>query len=977
MKPNLHLKKERELRGWSQAKVASEIGVEPHSVSRWERGVSHPYPFYREKLCTLFGTDAETLGFLSNIDSEEPGDFALVDPSAQVVSPDRSYLFDPAIPLPLALPGELVGRSALFHQLKQRLLEGKNTGEITLLQGLPGVGKTTLACALAHDPEIRECFHAGILWASVGSTPDVYKHLARWGTLLGCSLEQNYQREDWAETIHVQMGQKSLLFILDDIWDIETILELKVGGNHCVYLITSRLPQVSRHFARENVWMVPELNEQDSIALLEHFVPTLTTHHVDIAQKLAYVTGGLPFSLALIGKYLRAQCTNDQPHRLHTALRQVQNRIFRFRLSEPASLVDRHSSLPAGTPLSLSAIIAPSEYRIDKYEREAWQALTVFPAKPNTFSEEAALAVCQLPLAILDGLSDAGLLESPEPHRYQLPQTLHDYAQAQLIDMYDATLRFVFYIVHYVEEHATDYAALDREYYNILTAIEHAQLHALKTEYIRGVIAFSSFLLLRGMYELARELLLQAYHWAQAQQDIPHIQLLLIYLFQVAREQNQIHQAEVYLRDGLLYARQQADETMINYFLTSLTEVLEQQKEYDRLHDYVTEGQGSKLQLLFKTWPLTRYQVRSKAMIERNFVHFTEAQKLLQHGVLADINEFFQTWKYANSVHPTYLKIVMGPDQHIYGLPAEAYTMCLVYNRRLFQEAGLDPDQPPTTWEELRAMAQQLTHRRRGCYGFVETTTNNMGGWHFTNWLYTAGVEPQYYQNGAWKTAFNDARAVSFLEMLKKMRFQDSSIPSQALLSSREIEYLFSRGQVAMIVAAPNIIRTLSKDGVMNINDIGLAAMPQHGGNACLTGGTVRVFHGQSSFHAIRAAFEQILAEHFDIDNYEARLKALAPHEVIGIPTSSLFAGKLQQQLEEITAKYANVPVENYRSYITSKITPRTEPPIEAQKYYALIDPVLQSILTNPWADPQKLLDAATQQFQEQVLEKLDFPHHD
>ncbi|GHO70101.1 hypothetical protein KSC_089930 [Ktedonobacter sp. SOSP1-52] len=27
MKPNLHLKKERELRGWSQAKVASEIGV--------------------------------------------------------------------------------------------------------------------------------------------------------------------------------------------------------------------------------------------------------------------------------------------------------------------------------------------------------------------------------------------------------------------------------------------------------------------------------------------------------------------------------------------------------------------------------------------------------------------------------------------------------------------------------------------------------------------------------------------------------------------------------------------------------------------------------------------------------------------------------------------------------------------------------------------------------------------------------------
>jgi len=43
MKPNQRLKRERELRGWSQAKVASEVGTDPATVSRWERGLSFPF----------------------------------------------------------------------------------------------------------------------------------------------------------------------------------------------------------------------------------------------------------------------------------------------------------------------------------------------------------------------------------------------------------------------------------------------------------------------------------------------------------------------------------------------------------------------------------------------------------------------------------------------------------------------------------------------------------------------------------------------------------------------------------------------------------------------------------------------------------------------------------------------------------------------------------------------------------------------
>jgi len=63
-KRNEALKYHREKRGWSQQKVAELVETSEDMVGRWERGISKPSPFYRERLCNLFGVDAEELGFL-------------------------------------------------------------------------------------------------------------------------------------------------------------------------------------------------------------------------------------------------------------------------------------------------------------------------------------------------------------------------------------------------------------------------------------------------------------------------------------------------------------------------------------------------------------------------------------------------------------------------------------------------------------------------------------------------------------------------------------------------------------------------------------------------------------------------------------------------------------------------------------------------------------------------------------------------
>src|SRR5690348_3339118 len=59
-----NLKRERQLRGWSQEDVATRIGSVPKTVGRWERGLTYPSPYFQQRLFDLFGKDARALGLV-------------------------------------------------------------------------------------------------------------------------------------------------------------------------------------------------------------------------------------------------------------------------------------------------------------------------------------------------------------------------------------------------------------------------------------------------------------------------------------------------------------------------------------------------------------------------------------------------------------------------------------------------------------------------------------------------------------------------------------------------------------------------------------------------------------------------------------------------------------------------------------------------------------------------------------------------
>lgn len=88
-------------------------------------------------------------------------------------------------------PAPIIGRDNDLQVLKQRV-GIPATGEaaaplkvLTAIRGWPGVGKTTLAAALAHDSDINARFPDGVLWASLGQQPGLFGELAVWGRALG------------------------------------------------------------------------------------------------------------------------------------------------------------------------------------------------------------------------------------------------------------------------------------------------------------------------------------------------------------------------------------------------------------------------------------------------------------------------------------------------------------------------------------------------------------------------------------------------------------------------------------------------------------------------------------------------------------------------------------------------------------------------------------------------------------------------
>lgn len=151
----------------------------------------------------------------------------------------------------------------------------------------------------------------------------------------------------------------------------------------------------------------------------------------------------------------------------------------------------------------------------------------------------------------------------------------------------------------------------------------------------------------------------------------------------------------------------------------------------------------------------------------------------------------------------------------LYGLPKYTDTIGLFYNKDMFRAKGLDPNDPPSTWDELLDAARKLNDPANGVYGITFSARGNEEGtFQFLPWIQMAG--------GDWSNV-NVAGAVKALELWKTLI--DEKVASQDVLSVGQWDStgFFNNGAAAMAISGPWELNRMSTDAKF---DWGVALLP-------------------------------------------------------------------------------------------------------------------------------------------------------
>jgi WD40 repeat protein len=210
-------------------------------------------------------------------------------------------------------PPDFVPRPKEFDALKQQLLNAKGdaiAGITAALRGAGGYGKTTLAKALAHDPDIQDAYFDGILWAELGEKPE------RLLSILADQIELLTGERPGLETINAAagklgeaLGDRRFLLIVDDAWREPDLRPFLQGGPNCVRLVTTRIDGVlPQNAVRQKV---DSMKAGEALALLSAGLPQdqVSRERASLA-KLARRLGEWAQLLKIVNGFLRDRVVN-------------------------------------------------------------------------------------------------------------------------------------------------------------------------------------------------------------------------------------------------------------------------------------------------------------------------------------------------------------------------------------------------------------------------------------------------------------------------------------------------------------------------------------------------------------------------------------------------------------------------------------------------------------------------------------------
>ncbi len=376
---------------------------------------------------------------------------------------------------------------------------------------------------------------------------------------------------------------------------------------------------------------------------------------------------------------------------------------------------------------------------------------------------------------------------------------------------------------------------------------------------------------------------------------------------------------------------------------------------------FVPLAESGNLPTIFETW-------------------YTEPQKLINGGYVADITDILDARGWTEKINPS-IKDLLSKDGRIYGIPRDGYALGLMINVELFEEAGLvDADGYPifpTTWQELAETAKTIKDKT-GVAGFCLLAKDNAGGWHFSNIAWAFGATLTLEENGKYVANVDSAEAIAAMEYVKSLKWDYDVLtddPTNEDWSSGFAE--LGTGAAAMYIAANDAVNQPTQTNGLAVDKLAMCALPAgpDGDQYSLSGGTPYMFSKNATVDEINAALDylEVMGKAPVVtDDSLAGMEADAKSKVEnGVPVISRFPCWISQDILDaeanIVKEYGNVDSKLYDSYFTAikkEGNLRMEEPGSAQDLYAELTKVLQAVVTDKNADVAALMKTANDNYQ-------------
>ena len=318
----LRLRQERGRRGWSQSELARILGTTQVNVSRWEKGMTIPGPYFRQRLGDVFDKSLEDLGLLLvGVDEDESSNSPPVDASQPLVRPFfwivpyRRNLF-------------FTGREDILTAL-HTLLTSNQTAALTQAQaisGLGGIGKTQTAIEYAY--RFREHYQA-VLWATASTRDTLIADVVRLAAHLNLPERFEQDQDIVVRAVKRWLGlHQGWLLILDNVDDLALIADILPGQGAGHVLLTTRLQAVG---SLAHSIEVEKMGLEEGVMFLLRRTKQLAPGQLfqssaqsSLAEEIVLVLDGLPLALDQAGAYIEeTRCGFSTYLELYHTRRQV------------------------------------------------------------------------------------------------------------------------------------------------------------------------------------------------------------------------------------------------------------------------------------------------------------------------------------------------------------------------------------------------------------------------------------------------------------------------------------------------------------------------------------------------------------------------------------------------------------------------------------------------------------------------------